>query len=138
LRIPTQGRHRAMVDVEATTAVFDHLLKVLQDRGVRTLEGLLAAQGGPVPWEHTEEIALPPDLADALTGEGAVWIRYESSTGQLTERVIRPIRVAPGPGDVLYLEAHCYPKAELRYFRVDRITQVRPADDEIGLDCQLT
>jgi len=139
LGIPVHGRHRAMADVEATVGLFDHLIRVIRQRGVRTLKDLLAAQGGPIPWKHMEVPALPPDLAEALTGKGAVWIRYESSVGRLTERVVRPIRVAPGPGDMLYLEAHCHLRGELRFFRVDRIVQLRPADvDEIDLDCQAT
>ena len=139
LGIRTRERHRAMADVEATAALLDHLLAALRPKGVRTLGDLLAAQGGPVPWSHPEEPALPPDLMEAMIDRAAVWVRYESSDGHRTDRVIRPIRVAPGPGDLLYLEAHCYLRGAVRYFRMDRILQIRPAGlDEVDPDCQLS
>lgn len=128
LGIKVEERHRAMADVKATVELFDHLALALRQRGVRTLEDLLADQGGPTRWEHGETLALPLHLAEALAGKGPIRIRYESSVGQFTERVIRPIRVAPGPGNLLYLEAHCCLRGELRVFRVDRIVQSSPED----------
>jgi len=52
-------------------------------------------------------------------------MRYVDATGRETERVVSPLRVRAGQGN-LYLVAHCYRRDALRTFRLDRVLDMVP------------
>ncbi|MFI5278335.1 MAG: helix-turn-helix transcriptional regulator, partial [Ktedonobacterales bacterium] len=63
----------------------------------------------------------------ALTGR-SVWMRYQSASGQLTERLLDPYGVAYFDGR-WYVAGYCHLRAGPRTFRLDRIHTVAPRDE---------
>jgi DNA polymerase-3 subunit epsilon len=124
LEVDTGPSHRAMGDVWTTFQVLDRILWDLDRRwGVITLAGLLAFQGGSIPYPLPRILPLPPAITEALEAGGRVRMRYINAAGQETERVVRPLRVAEERGH-LYLVAHCYLRGEARTFRLDRVAEM--------------
>lgn len=116
--------HRAMGDVQTTHQVLECILWDLDRRwGVTTLGGLLAFQGGPVPYPQARALPLPPAIAEALDSQRRVQMRYVDARGSETVRFIRPLRVHERGGN-LYLIAHCYRAEALRTFRLDRVVEL--------------
>jgi DNA polymerase-3 subunit epsilon len=121
LGVEAVDAHRAMGDVWTTWQVLENMLEELDVRwGVTTLAGLLALQGGPIPYPHAQALPLPPAIAEALENRGQVLMRYVDGKGQESERVVSPLRVQERHG-YLYLLAHCYRADALRTFRLDRV-----------------
>ena len=124
LDVETGPLHRAMGDVWTTRHVLERILWDLDRRwGVTSLGGLIAFQGGPVPYPHPRALPLPPAIAEALECNGQVEMRYVDARGQETQRSVRPLRVSELRGN-LYLVAHCYRADALRTFRLDRIVEL--------------
>jgi DNA polymerase III epsilon subunit family exonuclease len=128
LQVPVEPTHRAMSDVQATRHVLERMLWDLDHRwGVETLGQLLDFQGGPIPYPHPRALPLPPEIAEALSAKGRVFMRYVDARGQETERVIQPIHVNEQRG-FLYLTAHCFRAGDVRTFRLDRILEMAVED----------
>jgi DNA polymerase-3 subunit epsilon len=128
LEVETGPAHRAMGDVWTTRHVLEQILWDLDRRwGVTTLGGLVAFQGGPIPYPHPRALPLPPAIAEALESSGQVQMRYVDARGQETERAIRPLRVQEQRGH-LYLLAHCCRADALRTFRLDRVVEMTRVD----------
>jgi DNA polymerase-3 subunit epsilon len=125
LGVETTGRHRALADVVTTKMVLERFVVDLGQKGVTTLAGLLAAQGGDIGWYEREEIPLPPQIEEALKSGGSLWLRYLSAAGEETRRVVSPLQVTTYSG-YAYLVAFCHLRAEQRTFRLDRIVEMRP------------
>lgn len=122
LDVNVSGRaHRAMVDVLLTREVLRRITDCLWQRGVRTVNQLLAMQGGSVAVERAPmpSLPVPPDIALALREGCLLRLTYEAQDGTRTERLVRPLNVAEHQG-ALSLVAHCYLRNELRYFRIDQ------------------
>lgn len=126
LGIFAPSRHRALGDAWAAWRILAFFCQDLQARwGIGTLGELIRAQGGPIPWPSPlprEE--LPPVLGEALTKRRALFLRYCSSEGQISERTVEPLRVGSYQGAV-YLVARCMLRGEQRTFRLDRIVEMR-------------
>ncbi len=122
--VDTWGQHRALADVLTTKQVLDRFLVDLADRGVNTLGRLIEAQGGQMRLPAPEVITLPPQMDEALRGEGRLELRYLSAMGEETRRVVSPLQVTAYAG-YLYLIAFCHLRNEQRTFRLDRIIEMR-------------
>lgn len=122
--IEVTQEHRALTDVLLTKKVLEYFLNDLKRMGVRTLFDLLNLQGEIVSFPEIREISLPPAIEEAIGSGKKLNIRYVSSDGQETARVIEPIEVTASE-DCLYLRAWCDLRQEQRTFRFDRIIEMK-------------
>ncbi|MCX7918725.1 MAG: exonuclease domain-containing protein [bacterium] len=135
LNITIPHLHRAMNDVEITYQIFDNILTKLIQRNINTVDELLTFQGGTIPFPKGAEIPLPQELEEALKTNSKLKIRYISSSGEETVRLIEPIEINAF-SDYLYLVAFCHLRKEKRTFRLDRIIQMLPVktnDNKSGI-----
>jgi DNA polymerase-3 subunit epsilon len=123
LDVDTMGQHRALADVVTTKMVLERFVADLGRKGVVTLAGLLAAQGGHVGLHEREAIPLPPQIEEALKSGGSLQLRYLSAVGEETRRMVTPLRVTAYAGNT-YLVAMCHLRDEERTFRLDRIVEM--------------
>ncbi len=121
LAIDIEGGHRALKDAATTKGVFEYLTAELE---IKTLKQLLDLQGGSVPFPEVGETTLPT-INEAMGSGGKLLLRYLSSSGEETERVIVPIEINVHNGTE-YLTAFCYLRNKERVFRIDRILKLRP------------
>lgn len=129
LGIRVEGQsHRAMVDVLQTRALFDRVVAELRPRGVRTLAGLLAVQGGALRVDAPRPLDIPPLLREAMLNNRVMRLRYLAENGAETDRLIRPLSVSDRSGSLILL-AHCYLRDALRTFRLDRIAAMELVAD---------
>jgi DNA polymerase III epsilon subunit family exonuclease len=119
-------RHRALGDVWTTWRVLEFFMQDLQTRwGLGSLGELIRAQGGVVAWPRIyPREALPGILVEALDKRRALFLRYCSSEGDISERTVEPLRVGSYQG-IVYLVARCMLRGEQRTFRLDRILEMR-------------
>ena len=119
LQIERPGAHRALADVLTTRQVLGHFLVALQqlpqDQLIFDYTPPLAS---PVAFD------LPPLLQEAFAAKKRLFIRYVDQKGHATERWITPKQVLPLK-DYLYVAARCHLRNEDRYFRLDRIAEMR-------------
>lgn len=149
LGIKVTGLHRALADATVTWHILKRFLRDLQEQGIETLSDLLAIQGSITPasgwhrqppplmeWDGTSLLCpiegLPPVIEQAMRVRAALRIRYKSTNGDQSERVVQPIRVALRE-QATYLVAYCHLKGEERTFRVDRIVDLQVEDSVVGL-----
>ena len=126
LGIQAPRRHRALGDVWTTWRVLEVFMQDLQSRwSIGTLGELVRAQGGPSAWPCVyPRQALPEVLVEALDKRRAIFLRYCSSEGEVSERTVEPLRVGSYQG-IIYLVARCMLRGEQRTFRLDRILEMR-------------
>jgi DNA polymerase III epsilon subunit family exonuclease len=117
------GEHRALADVVTTRGILELFLADLVERGVTTLGQLMEAQGGRIGLHRREAVPLPPQIEEALEGEGRLLLRYVSARGEETVRMVTPLFVE-AYGGCLYLVAMCHLRHEQRSFRLDRIVEM--------------
>ncbi len=113
--------HRAMSDVIALQALFDHLLNRLRALGVKTIADLVRAQRGLLPGQPEPEA--PPLLAEALRHGTRLRIAYRTNGGDPVEREILPLEFQSGR-EASRLVAYCYLRNGQRTFYLDRITDM--------------
>ncbi len=113
--------HRAMSDVQALIAVFDHLLRRLESLGVETLEDLVRAQRGILPGEP--EPTADPLILDALRHGKRLRIAYRTNGGEPIMRDILPIELSMSNG-LPRLVAYCFLRNAQRTFYLDRIAEL--------------
>ncbi|PWH20685.1 MAG: hypothetical protein DDG58_01540 [Ardenticatenia bacterium] len=116
LGISTDAAHSALGDARITAQVLYALMHLLSEYGVRTLEELIEAQGGPVFWPYSSWEHLPDILLEALSCGRGLWLRYMDGSGVITERWVQPL-----DANAEYLIAYCYLRQAQRVFRLDRI-----------------
>ena len=123
LQIERPGAHRALADVLTTRAVLRHFLVELEQL---PLERLVSVYTPPMaaPAVH----ALPPQLQEAFSSNKRLFIRYVDQKGHETKRWITPKEVLVKE-DYLYVAARCHLRNEDRYFRLDRIAEMKLADE---------
>lgn len=118
LGMASQQGHRALSDVELTISVFEHLIDVLQEKGIHNLETLVRLFS--INW------TLPNDqrivqIQQAIDLGGKLRIKYLSNKdAQVSQRDILPKEIRQ-ERNKSYLIAHCYLKNEERTFRIDGI-----------------
>jgi DNA polymerase III epsilon subunit family exonuclease len=129
LDIFSSREHRALSDTRTTWQVLRFFSQDLQARwGIGTLGELIRVQGGPIYWpEPLPRESLPSILAEALDESRLLHLRYRTSEGAVSERVVEPLRVGTYRGTV-YLVARCTLRGEQRTFRLDRIQNMRLDD----------
>ena len=116
--------HRAMSDVIALLALFEHLLQRLRMLGVTTLGELVRAQRGLLPGEP--EPPAPPLLAEALLNGSRLRIAYRTAGGEPVSRLILPLELQ-NAGGTPRLIAYCYLRNGQRTFYLDRIVELAAA-----------
>ncbi len=126
LGIVPDRSHRALADVLTTHGVFQFIAAELERRGTRTLRDWLDLQGGPIPWDLAPEprVPLPPAIEEALRHNLKLFVRYVDGDGVPTERWISPIGLQVRR-ETVYLRAYCHLRAAERYFRLDRMLELR-------------
>lgn len=111
--------HRAMDDVRALQAVFEHLREGMRQLGVVTLGDALRYQRGLLPDQPDPEP--PPLIAVAVREQRRLRLRYAGTSGPLpTDREVQPIELTIERG-ALCLRAFCYLRNDVRTFVIDRI-----------------
>ena len=121
LGIETPQAHRALGDALTTFQVFRRFYNQLNSKIIST--GWDLAGGYRPAVYRTEEIVLPPEIQEALSGNKAVVITYVDAKGEETTRMITPLRVQ-AMNDVVHLFAYCHLRQAERSFRLDRIIDI--------------
>ena len=122
LGIETPQAHRALGDALTTFQVFRRFYHQLSSK-ISSSGWDLAGSYRPVIY-RTEEIVLPPEIQEALSGNKAVVITYVDAKGDETTRMITPLRVQAA-NELVYLVAYCHLRQAERSFRLDRIVDIR-------------
>lgn len=117
LGIETPQAHRALGDALTTFQVFRRLQRELAGQGRD-----FARSYRPMH-SQMEDVILPPEIQEALEGEGTVVITYIDAKGEKTTRPITPLRVLAMNGSVT-LVAFCHLRQSERHFRLDRIVRI--------------
>lgn len=126
--VARETAHRALADVLTTRGVFECIVAELKPR---TLGDLLQMQGGSIDWtddEPRQDIVLPAALAQALQNHRKLFLRYLDEYGAESERWVSPVEVSMKK-ERLYLRAFCHLRDAERYFRLDRVLEMRVAQD---------
>lgn len=125
LGLTLDGAHRAMADAEATHAVFERMVEVLDPEGtvtvleLHTLLGVLAPNS---PYRLQQQKL----LTEAYEGRRTVFIDYQSTDAPLAGVVHREIAI--WRLRLPYVQAWCYVRSGERVFRLDRIRTVSPGE----------
>lgn len=121
LRVETPQAHRALADALTTFHVFRRFYRQLSSRIIST--GWDWTESYRPLVRRTEEIVLPPEIQEALSGNKAVVITYVDAKGDETTRMITPLRVQAA-NQLVYLVAYCHLRQAERSFRLDRIVDI--------------
>jgi DNA polymerase-3 subunit epsilon len=117
--IDRSDAHRAMADALTTREVLEHFLVKLKRL---PFDDLVYVYTPPVA--APEALDLPPFIQEALISKKRLFIRYVDKKGLETERWITPKQIVD-MNDYIYVAAHCHLRDEERYFRLDRITEMK-------------
>ena len=117
LGIETPQAHRALGDALTTFHVFRRFQRKLAGQG-RDLVGSYRTMR-----TLAEDVILPPQIQEALEGDGTVVITYIDAKGDETTRPITPLRVL-AMNDTVTLVAFCHMRQSERHFRLDRIVRI--------------
>jgi len=124
LGVATPTQHRAMADVEITSAVFFRFLAQLADQGVATIEDLEAMTRSSSAFAEAlrqEKLRL---LHRAIDEGRRVHLIYRSRTSDLTERDVTPKEIRTYAGRA-QLVGFCHLRGAERTFTVDAIQDIR-------------
>jgi DNA polymerase III epsilon subunit family exonuclease len=119
LQLDRTGTHRALADVLTTRAVLEHFLIELDQLPLEQLVSIYTP-----PAAAPAVFDLPAQLQEAFASNKRLFIRYVDQKGHATERWITPKQVLPLK-DYIYLAARCHLRNEDRYFRLDRIAEMK-------------
>jgi DNA polymerase-3 subunit epsilon len=122
LMIDRSAAHRALADVMTTRLVLEHFLVKLKRL---PLDELVYGYSPPTPSPAT--LDLPPLIEEAFASKKRLFIRYVDKKGLATERWITHKQVL-ALNDYFYVAAHCHLRDEDRYFRLDRIIEMKLDD----------
>ncbi len=122
LMIDRSAAHRALADVLTTRDVLEHFLVKLKQL---PLDEIIDRYISPV--ETPAALDLPPLIQEALGSKKRLFICYVDKQGRETQRWISPKQVL-ARNDYLYVAAHCHLRDEDRYFRLDRIVEMKLDD----------
>lgn len=125
LGFAVDNEHRAMGDVYMTWNILKYFIQNLKGRNIKTQEALMDAQGYRFGLHLVEPkaVTLPPAVEEALRANRRIRLRYLSSYGKETVRVVEPLEVS-FRRDYIYLAAFCHLRQEQRTFRLDRILEM--------------
>jgi DNA polymerase III subunit epsilon len=122
LMIDRSAAHRALADVLTTRDVLKHFLVKLKRLPLDEL-----VYGYSPPMSAPAVLDLPPLIQEAFASKKRLFIRYVDKQGLATERWITPKQVL-ALNDYFYVAAHCHLRDEDRYFRLDRIVEMKLDD----------
>lgn len=114
----------------------DYLASLPQFVGNQDLAELRAAFGQPT---HESAVAITEhplsklldSLRSAITKQVAVQIRYQNQSGEVSERLVDPLRI-DFIGKRYYLRGFCHRNDELRSFRLDRISSLETSANSVS------
>lgn len=123
LGIAVTRKHRALDDSKTAFAVYEKLVPMLCERGIDDLSLLyeLCGHGGEHAYRKTD--VTHAFIAEAIRGKKAMRIKYCSSSGEKSDREIRPLRIEKR-GREYFLVAECVLRNDLRTFNIARIEEV--------------
>ena len=128
LGIDTQGAHRAFKDAVITREIFRYFTAEFR---VGTLAELMNLQGVQVQLPGIDETTPLIMAEEAIRTGEKLFLKYVSSSGEETERVVTPIQVDVRRGTP-YLIAFCHLRNEERAFRIDRILLIKKGDGSLS------
>ncbi|MBN1532694.1 MAG: WYL domain-containing protein [Spirochaetes bacterium] len=114
--------HRALPDAYGCMEVFIASLRELDGSGTWS-ESDLSACCGPMLRASRKARGRHSRLKGGrypAKRTGRVSIRYQGSSGEITERDIEPLEVVTS-GSKRYIRAYCHLRHDMRFFRMDRI-----------------
>jgi DNA polymerase III subunit epsilon len=119
LMLETPNAHRALGDALTTRDVLQYfLIKLRKTPFDELLETYYPPATAP------KNLNLPPLIEEALTSKKRLFIRYVDRKGDETQRWITPKQIL-ALNDYIYVLAHCHLREEERYFRLDRIAEMK-------------
>jgi DNA polymerase III epsilon subunit len=127
LGIDTQGAHRALKDAIITREVFRYFTTEFR---VESLAELMDMQGVHMQLAGMGETTPLITAEDAIRTGQKLFLKYVSSSGEETERVVTPIQIDVRRGTP-YLIAFCHLRNQERAFRMDRILLIKKGDGSI-------
>jgi DNA polymerase III epsilon subunit family exonuclease len=119
LMLETPSAHRALGDALTTRDVLQYFLIKLKKI---PFDELLETYYPPVT--APKNLNLPPLIEEALNSKKQLFIRYVDKKGNETQRWITPKQVL-ALNDYIYVLAYCHLREEERYFRLDRISEMK-------------
>jgi DNA polymerase III epsilon subunit family exonuclease len=119
LMLDTPNAHRALGDALTTRDVLQYFLIILKRLSFDELIGTYYP-----PATMSQNLNLPPLIEEALASKKRLFIRYVDRKGDETQRWITPKQVL-ALDDYIYVVAHCHLREEERYFRLDRIAEMK-------------
>jgi len=119
LILDTPDAHRALGDALTTRDVLQYFLKILKRL---SFDELVSTYYPPATM--SQNMNLPPFIEEALASKKRLFIRYVDRKGDETQRWITPKQVL-ALDDYIYVVAHCHLREEERYFRLDRIAEMK-------------
>jgi DNA polymerase III epsilon subunit family exonuclease len=122
LMIDRSAAHRALADVLTTRLVLEHFLVKLKRLPLNEIVCVYTP-----PLAAPAALDLPPLIQEALASKKRLFIRYVDKQGGETERWITPKQVLE-LNDYIYVVARCHLRGEDRYFRLDRIVEIKLDD----------
>jgi DNA polymerase III subunit epsilon len=126
LRLETAGAHRALADAHSCRSLFRACHDVLAREGEPTVADLARFSGAPLDFQaHApRQPRIARLLKKAIDAGSAVAIRYRSSDGETSERMIMPLSLSCVGGNPAVL-AFCTLRNENRTFFLGSITEAR-------------
>lgn len=122
LHLETPQAHRALADALTTYQVFRRFQGQLASH--ITSQGWNLAAADSLAASRLSDIALPPEIQEALLANQAIGITYLDAKGAETTRLVTPLRVE-SMHNLVYMVAFCHLRQAERHFRLDRILSLR-------------
>jgi DNA polymerase-3 subunit epsilon len=122
LMIGRSAAHRALADALTTRDVLGHFLVKLKQLPLDEIIDRYVS-----PMETPVALDLPPLIEEAFASKKRLFICYMDKKGRETQRWITPKQVL-ALNDYIYVAAHCHLRDEERYFRLDRIVEMKLDD----------
>jgi len=122
LNIAVERKHRALDDAKTTFAVYEKLVEMLATRGIDDLALLqeLCGYGGANAYRKSDvQHAL---IVETIRAKRTMRIKYCSSSGERSDREIRPLRIEKRGRD-FFLVAECVLRNDMRSFNIARIEE---------------
>ena len=119
LMVDRSGAHRALADALTTRDVLAHFLVKLKHLPLDEIVSVYTP-----PAAAPAVLNLPPLIEEAFASKKRLFIRYVDKKGSETERWITPKQVLL-LNDYIYMAAYCHLRNEERYFRLDRIAEMK-------------
>ncbi|MEW6040676.1 MAG: WYL domain-containing protein, partial [Elusimicrobiota bacterium] len=128
--IGADGRHRALIDVHLTRKVLMYFMNELsKNNSARLMNFVNERIYESIYAERDRRVIsnLPIIIEEAIKNRRKIHIKYISSEGKLSERVVEPKEVV-FKCNALYLIGYCHLRGEERSFKLERFLRVELID----------